>query len=229
MLASSLVATRDSTEELCASPGIRPHRSDRSAGKGRRRRAAAEQRRTDLEHWDRRTHDSEEEIYVAPRPISRRQSRRAARHLAREELDCPLFDGYGEETDLDVALAISLSLSDSGHNVNGINPSINVARSTEGLLDMSYENLVLLENVKCTASPALVSTLMGYNFDKIKHTSSSENVDELCAICQNEFEIGDSLMLLPCMHNLHDVCGSEWLLNHSKLCPVCKHDVTEKN
>lgn len=222
------VGASPSSEQVCASPGIRSQRSDRSSGKGRRRRAVAEQRRTEQEHWDRLVHDSVEEIFVAPRPLSRRQSRRAARHLTRDDFDdCPHFDSQNDDNDLDIALAISLSLSETDGNVVG-HGHANLSSSPEGgLLDMSYENLVLLENVKCTAALATVNSLNRCVFDKCNQSSTSEIVDELCTICQHEYNEGDTIMLLPCMHNFHDACSSEWLLHHSKLCPVCKLDVSE--
>lgn len=168
-------------------------------------------------------HEDEEEIFEAPRPVSRRQARRAARNLARSEWDDCLFD----QSDLDVAFALSLSLSGTAPNVDGDGQTMNLASSRDGHFDMSYENLVMLENVKCTASPATVNSLPGYIFHKSNHDLSG-SVEELCTICQNEYEVGNQLMLLPCMHNFHAVCGSEWFLNHSKLCPICKHNITDK-
>lgn len=51
----------------------------------------------------------------------------------------------------------------------------------------------------------------------------------VCVICQIEYEEGEVQMKLPCLHKFHQACGAEWLLNYSKICPVCKHDVTESS
>lgn len=47
----------------------------------------------------------------------------------------------------------------------------------------------------------------------------------ICAICLEKNNIS---VELPCKHCFHENCASEWLLNHSKLCPMCKGDVEEK-
>ena len=94
-------------------------------------------------------------------------------------------------------VAISLSLSES------TNSDVNFSRVSN--LDMSYEvrsrysydhsmaivvrfpdcnpdqmfqNLVLLENVKCTAPPSLVRSLSGYVFKKGDHHASTEAMEE---------------------------------------------------
>lgn len=218
---SSIVAAPSASEALNPSDtfvGPRLQGSNRSAGKGRRRRAVAEQRRAEQEIWSHLVRNGEEDLYVAPPtpPISRRQLRRAARRS-------PLEDWEDIEDDhLDMALALSLSLSEPPHR----NDEFTV-NSTQHL-DLSYESLVMLENVKCTAPAVLVRSLSGHIFNKNSPISTSPSVDELCTICQVEYKEGDSCMMLPCVHTFHDVCGSEWFMNHSKLCPVCKHDITEQ-
>lgn len=204
--------------------GPRLQGSNRSSGKGRRRRAVAEQRRAEQEFWSNLVRNSEEEIYVAPPtpPISRRQLRRAAHRSSLNNWE------HIEDDNLDMALALSLSLSEPTHRNDEFTFN-STASSEHQHLDMSYESLVMLENVKCTAPAMLVSSLSGHIFNKDSSVSTSPpSVDELCTVCQVEFEEGDSCMMLLCMHTFHDVCGSEWFMNHSKLCPVCKHDITEQ-
>ena len=47
---------------------------------------------------------------------------------------------------------------------------------------------------------------------------------EKCLICREEFEVGDSLRLLPCMHKYHCRCCDPWLLIN-RVCPVCQHTI----
>lgn len=47
----------------------------------------------------------------------------------------------------------------------------------------------------------------------------------MCPICLGELVEGDSAVVLPCSHTFHENCGSEWLLQYSKCCPVCKQEV----
>ncbi|KAF9643590.1 hypothetical protein BDM02DRAFT_3264018 [Thelephora ganbajun] len=47
-----------------------------------------------------------------------------------------------------------------------------------------------------------------------------------CAICLEEFVVGDKVRVLPCEHVFHMNEIDDWLINRKKLCPVCKMDVT---
>jgi hypothetical protein len=49
---------------------------------------------------------------------------------------------------------------------------------------------------------------------------------KLCTICLEEYEAGEKVRVLPCLHRFHVGCIDQWL--HSRrLCPVCKHDATK--
>ena len=45
-----------------------------------------------------------------------------------------------------------------------------------------------------------------------------------CIVCLVEYEIGDEVRLLPCMHRFHNECISPWLAR-SPYCPMCKLSV----
>lgn len=241
-------------------------RNERS-GKGRRRRAAAEQRRIEQERWgewlttpnhndnaaegEDEDEPENEEVYTslqAPTRTVRRRNRRrknrqgAALHLDQlrlevdyymnENLDSPTFDAEdrshgsnSDDYDMGIALAVSLSLSQSG---NGSSDQ-NAIYSGQYGSNLSYERLTPLENVRCVAPAAIVNSLSVNAF--VGNKASEELVEpaEVCAICQCEYESGDPIMSLPCTHGFHHHCGSQWLLNYSKLCPICKLDVVEQH
>jgi len=46
-----------------------------------------------------------------------------------------------------------------------------------------------------------------------------------CAICIDDFTVGDELRRLPCGHSFHRACVDKWLMI-DKTCPLCKRDVT---
>ncbi|KAI8607421.1 hypothetical protein BC830DRAFT_1249204, partial [Chytriomyces sp. MP71] len=52
-----------------------------------------------------------------------------------------------------------------------------------------------------------------------------EDEDAKCAICLTEFEAGEAVSGLPCLHWFHGVCIKTWLKD-SKVCPICRTDVT---
>jgi len=53
-----------------------------------------------------------------------------------------------------------------------------------------------------------------------------EPTDRLCAICLNEFALGESIRLLTrCAHHFHTSCVDLWLLQRGGTCPICRTKV----
>ena len=50
--------------------------------------------------------------------------------------------------------------------------------------------------------------------------------EAVCAICQMEYEDGETLMLLTCSHTFHEACVGRWFEQKST-CPVCQHDLRQ--
>ncbi|KAF9913000.1 hypothetical protein EC991_005868 [Linnemannia zychae] len=48
-----------------------------------------------------------------------------------------------------------------------------------------------------------------------------------CAICLEEYEVGDQLRELPCKHFFHAQCIDPWFKDVHGICPVCKRDYSE--
>lgn len=57
------------------------------------------------------------------------------------------------------------------------------------------------------------------------HGASTDCSDE-CPLCICEYEVGERLLRLPCLHSAHEECLSQWLDRNAQ-CPVCKLDVQE--
>ena len=78
--------------------------------------------------------------------------------------------------------------------------------------------------LRCKECDALMFDRLTRVFASAKQSASEgddENDENLCIICVDEYEAGDELVVLPCIHRFHDDCIEEWLQQHDT-CPICK-------
>jgi hypothetical protein len=48
--------------------------------------------------------------------------------------------------------------------------------------------------------------------------------DDVCVVCCEQYQAGDVLKLLPCVHKYHKACITAWLLRQDR-CPICQRSV----
>lgn len=51
----------------------------------------------------------------------------------------------------------------------------------------------------------------------------SENDQTTCVVCMCDFEVRQSLRILPCSHEFHSKCVDKWLKSN-RTCPICRGD-----
>ncbi|KAI8817837.1 uncharacterized protein EV422DRAFT_480066, partial [Fimicolochytrium jonesii] len=60
------------------------------------------------------------------------------------------------------------------------------------------------------------------------YNANSENTDKVytrdCPICQDDFNVGDEAVRLPCKHVFHEGCVGSWL-GVNGTCPVCRYSL----
>lgn len=55
-------------------------------------------------------------------------------------------------------------------------------------------------------------------------TVVNKKEEEGCPVCQSDYEIGESVMTLPCSHKFHPDCVKPWLRTHNT-CPTCRFEL----
>uniref|UniRef100_A0A915HT45 RING-type domain-containing protein n=1 Tax=Romanomermis culicivorax TaxID=13658 RepID=A0A915HT45_ROMCU len=97
--------------------------------------------------------------------------------------------------------------------------------NTDDRVDSFEEVLEMAERVG-DASVGLKSTeIAAFTTSKVFSASAyTENEKEVCSVCMSDYESGDALLVLPCIHNFHKLCISRWLTN-KPTCPICRIDV----
>ena len=68
-----------------------------------------------------------------------------------------------------------------------------------------------------------IENLPQFTFEGSNEVKKPED-EEQCSICLMEFQNGEVIRTLPCIHNFHKDCINQWL-KRQKYCPLCKGEI----
>ena len=92
----------------------------------------------------------------------------------------------------------------------------------------TYEELLAWEEARGAAGPS--KGMSGQQLSALPQRSflgprdALKGGEAVCAICMSDYEVGESLSILSCLHTFHVECVSTWLKDKPS-CPVCMRDV----
>ncbi|KAJ1883062.1 hypothetical protein H4R99_001125 [Coemansia sp. RSA 1722] len=75
------------------------------------------------------------------------------------------------------------------------------------------------------STPAAVVAIQAREPAKVPSLCEGLLHEENCAVCLEEFSVGEKVRQLPCRHYFHVLCIDPWLGKRSATCPLCNYDV----
>ncbi|XP_022323162.2 uncharacterized protein LOC111124526 [Crassostrea virginica] len=112
-------------------------------------------------------------------------------------------------------LAHALDNYNAPSDIDGAIVNVLISLQHRDLTPEDYELLLRLDE---QVAPKTVSsnTIKNFTMETIGETVAGE----LCAICMEVYEVGQTRKFLPCSHHFHSSCIEMWLTNSSVNCPI---------
>ena len=121
-------------------------------------------------------------------------------------------------------------LSNEVHNLsNDVHEVRNKVNTLFNNINLLFNNIISNED-----SNKETSQNKNINYDEIleekefDEEATEKDKDEKCAICLENFNIGNKVCYLPCLHVYHSFCIKNWLKIKEK-CPLCNNDLSKNN
>lgn len=95
----------------------------------------------------------------------------------------------------------------------------------EDNIDNIISEIMLHDTNKYGNPPAAKNAIEKLEKCKISEKIMKEfGVENSCAVCKDEFIIGEECLLMPCNHHFHENCLLPWLKERNS-CPVCRYEL----
>lgn len=92
-------------------------------------------------------------------------------------------------------------------------------------IDNIISHIMLHDTNKYGNPPAAKKAIENLKKYKINEEKIKEfGFENSCAVCKDEFNIGEECLSMPCNHNFHKDCIIPWL-NERNSCPVCRYEL----
>ncbi|XP_069120773.1 uncharacterized protein [Argopecten irradians] len=112
-------------------------------------------------------------------------------------------------------LAYAIDNNNAAQDLDTALVSLLITLQHRDLTPEDYETLLRLDE---TVAPKTLQTDIIESFRKDIVNDSS--VNDTCAICMDQYVLGQSRKFLPCNHVFHENCIDMWLKNSSLNCPI---------
>ena len=112
------------------------------------------------------------------------------------------------------------AFSNRGGGIGQLFTNFNPNDYFEGNMDVLLEHLRTMDNTRSGNPPASKETIEQLKSAIITEKSKYKE----CAVCKDNFNIGESIKILPCDHAYHDDCILPWLKLHNT-CPICRFEL----
>ncbi|KAH9253325.1 hypothetical protein BASA81_008676 [Batrachochytrium salamandrivorans] len=98
------------------------------------------------------------------------------------------------------------------------------AQDPQGPVGASEADIKALPVRRYIKPSSLPATAAAASVEDVESQGTRETGDDACAICLGDYETGEDLRELPCVHYFHTQCVDEWL-GRNDVCPMCKQKI----
>ena len=100
-----------------------------------------------------------------------------------------------------------------------------IRHHTEDNIDNIINEIMLNDTNKYGNPPAAKNAIEKLTKCKINEEKLKEfGIENSCAVCKDELNIGEECLLMPCNHHFHENCLIPWLKERNS-CPVCRFEL----